>query len=305
MIGTRALLAAAAFAALAGAARAAPLRVVTTTEDLAAIARAVGGDAVEVQAIAKGYQDPHFVEAKPSHLLKVRRADLFIQAGLELEIAWAPVLLQGAGNPRVLPGQPGFLDVSEGCDILEKPEGPVDRSKGDVHPLGNPHYWTDPENGRVIAGSIAARLGDLAPEKAPSFRKNLGLFEASLDRKMKEWEQLSAPLKGLEVVTYHRSWANFAKRFGLRVSDFVEPRPGIPPSPAHVRSLVEKIRARHIPLIIMETYWDAKLPKRIAAESGAALAVIPASVGGRPHIHAYAELFDHDLRELLKALGKG
>ncbi|MEK7745592.1 MAG: metal ABC transporter substrate-binding protein [Elusimicrobiota bacterium] len=281
----------------------AKLSIVTTTEDLAAIAAAIGGDAVSVQSIARGYQDPHFVEAKPSHLLKLKRAGLFIQIGLELEAAWAGALLQNARNPDLLPGNPGFLEVSQECEILDRPTGPVDRSKGDVHPLGNPHYWTDPENGRMIARSVARKLSELAPADAGLFQKNLRAFEEELDRKSKEWVELAAPLRGLPVVTYHNSWVNFARRFGLEVIDFVEPRPGVPPSPAHVRSLIGKMKARKVPIILIETYWDVKVPMRIAEETGAALAVLPASVGGRPHIHSYFDLFDHNLRELRKALG--
>ena len=281
---------------------AAKLAVVTTTEDLAALASAIGGDAVSVQSIARGYQDPHFVEAKPSHLLKLKRAGLFIQVGLELEAAWAPALLQNARNPVLLPGNPGFLEVSQGCEILDRPTGSVDRTQGDVHPLGNPHYWTDPENGRMIARTIARKLSELAPEDAGLFEKNLRGFEAEFERKRKEWEELAAPLRGLPVVTYHNSWVNFARRFGLEVIDFVEPRPGVPPSPAHIRALIEKMRSRKVPLILIETYWDVKVPMRIAEETGAALAVLPASVGGRPHIHSYFDLFDHNLRELRRAL---
>lgn len=278
------------------------LRVVTSTEDLAAIAREVGGDVVEVEALARGYQDPHFVEAKPSHLVRLKRADLFVQVGLELEVAWAPPLLQNARNPGILPGRPGFLDVSGGCEILQKPSGPVDRSQGDVHPLGNPHYWTDPENGRAIARSLAGKLSELLPERAGELDANLKRFEEFLDRKMAEWAKLAAPLRGVKVVTYHNSWPNFSKRFGLEVVNFVEPRPGIPPSPSHIRSLIAKMRAERIPLILMETYWDAKIPKKIAQESGAALVVFPASVGGKPHLHTYFDLFDHNLRELVSAL---
>jgi zinc/manganese transport system substrate-binding protein len=287
---------------LGGPAWAGPLRVVTTTEDLAALTREIGGAAVDVHAIAKGYQDPHFVEAKPSHLLKMRRAELFIQIGLELEIAWAPVLLNGARNPDILPGGPGFLDVSEGCDIADIPTGPVDRSHGDVHPLGNPHYWTDPENGRRMARSIAERLSALRPGEGGRIAERLADFEKRLDERLAGWKARMAPFQGARIVTYHRSWSNFAQRFGLTVVDFVEPKPGVPPSPLHVRHLIERIRAEKIPVILMEPYFDQKLPGKIARETGATLLLFPPSVGGAPELRTYLDVFDVNIERLAAAL---
>ncbi len=280
----------------------AALRVVTTTEDLAALASAVGGDLVEVEPIARGYQDPHFVEAKPSYLLKLKRADLYVQVGLELEVGWAPSLLTNARNPKILPGNPGFLEASEGCDILEKPTGAVDRSQGDVHPQGNPHYWLDPSNGRVIAQHIAGRLAELDPGHAKEFSVNLARFEALLAEKEKEWEKTAAPLKGLKAVTYHRSWTSFAKRFGIEVVDFVETRPGIPPSPSHLQALRARIRKDGVRLLIAEPYFDDKLPRKIAADTGVPFIVLPPSVGGDKAIGDYPALFDHALKLLADAL---
>lgn len=279
-------------------------RVVTTTEDLAALAREVGGDLAEVQSIARGYQDPHFVEAKPSYLLRLKRADLFIQVGLELEVAWSGGLLGNARNPKILPGNPGFLDASAGCDILEKPQGAVDRSMGDVHPMGNPHYWLDPSNGLVIARNIARRLSELDSAHAADYEANLQRFEKRLAEKAKEWAGKSAPLKGVRVVAFHRSWPNFAKYFSLQVMNFIEPRPGVPPSAAHVQSLMAQIRSDKIRLILVEPYFDEKLPRKIAAETGAALVILPPSVGAEPEIKTYFDLFDYDLNLLMKALAR-
>lgn len=278
------------------------LKIVTTTEDLASLARDIGGELVDVYAIAKGYQDPHFVEAKPSHLVKLRKADLYIQIGIEMEAGWAPALLSNSRNPGIQPGRSGFLEAYEGCEILQKPDTAVDRSQGDVHPLGNPHFWTDPENGRVIARRMSARFSELSPGNAAVFKDNLKRFESDFERAAADWRKLAEPFKGLRVVTYHNSWPNFAKRFGLNVVNFIEPRPGVPPSPAHVRALIEQIRAEKIPLILMETYWDPKIASKIASESGANLVVFPASVGGRPHIHTYFELFEHNLKAIASAL---
>ena len=281
----------------------AKVQVVTTTEDLAALAREVGGELVDVQSIAKGYQDPHFVEAKPSYLLKLKRAGLFIQVGLELEIAWAASLLTNARNTNIIPGNQGFLNAADGCELLEKPMS-VDRSLGDVHPLGNPHYWLDPANGLTIARNIAQRLSRIDSAHVGDFEANLAKFEGRLGEKTKEWEALSAPLKGLRVVTYHNSWPNFAKRFGLRVVNFVEPRPGIPPSPAHVQALEAQIKREKIPLILIEPYFDEKLPRKIAQETGARLVILPPSVGAEPSIKTYFDLFDHNLKLILNAIGK-
>lgn len=283
---------------------AAKVKVVTTTEDLAAMAREVAGETAEVSAIARGYQDPHFVEAKPSYLLKLKKAQLFIQVGLELEAGWAPALLTSARNPGILPGRPGFLDASEGCEILEKPSGGVDRSLGDVHPLGNPHYWLNPENGRLIARAIARRLSVIDPENAGKYKANLAAFEERLAQKEKDWDAAAAAFKGIKVVTYHNSWPSFARRFGLDVVDFVEPKPGIPPSPAHIHSLIARIKAEGVSLLMVEPYFDQKLPKKVAAEAGVPLVIIPPSVGGEEGIKTYFDLFDRQLELLKNAGGK-
>jgi zinc/manganese transport system substrate-binding protein len=279
----------------------AKLNVVTTTSDLAAIAGEVGGDAVEVVPIAKGYQDPHFVDAKPSYLLKLKKADLFVQIGLELEVAWAPALLSNARNPKILPGNSGFLDVSDGCDILDKRAG-ADRSQGDVHPFGNPHYWLDPENGRAIAKTLAARFSVLDPAHAPAFGANLAAFEAALTAKEKEWEALAKPVKGAKVVFYHNSWSNFEKRFGVSAAGFIEPKPGIPASPSHVQALTNRIKAEGIRVILVEPYFDTKLPEKSARDAGAKVVIFPPSVGAVQGINGYTDLFDHDLKALSEAL---
>ncbi len=280
----------------------AALRIVTTTEDLAALAREVGGKHVKVESIAKGYQDPHFVDAKPSYLLKLKRADLFIQVGLELESSWAPNLLRSARNKGIRPGARGFLDASTGCDVLDK-NITADRSQGDVHPEGNPHYWLDPANGRIIAENIAGRLSELDPDHAGDYRSNLAVFETRLKKKAAEWGELTQAFKGSKVVTNHNSWPNFAKTFHLNVIDFVEPKPGIPASPSHIKNLINRIRREKITLIFMEPYFDEKLPKKIASDTGAKLLILPPSVGAVKDIKTYFDLFDHNLNLLSGALG--
>lgn len=282
----------------------AKLNVVTTTSDLAAIAREVAGDQASVESLAKGYQDPHFVEAKPSYLLKLKKADLFVQVGLELEAAWAPALLTNARNRKILPGSRGFLNAHEGCEILDE-RIVVDRSQGDIHPFGNPHYWLDPENGRVIAKSIAARLSELDPQRAADFQRNLAAFEKKLTDKEKEWNALAASIDGAKAVFYHDSWSNFEKRFGVVAVNFVEPKPGIPPSPAHIQSLSRQIRAEGVKVILIEPYFDPKLPEKIARDTGARMIVFPPSVGSMKDIETYTDLFDHNLKALVDAVNGG
>ena len=290
----------------AGAAGAmAKVRIVSTLQDFASISQAIGGDLVEAEALAKGYQDPHFVDAKPSFILKLSRADLLIVAGLELEIGYLPPLIDQSRNAKIHPGGPGYLDVSVGCDILERPTGQVTRAMGDVHPYGNPHYWTDPNNGRIIARSIAAKLSALDPANRAAYEKNLAAFEAKLGEKDREWLAKMAPYADAKIITFHRSWPNFAKHFKLDVVGEIEPKPGIPPSPTHTLDIINLIATDKIKVILVEPYFDLKTPKYIAAKTGASLVVAYPSVGGLPEIKDYFDLFDYDIDALVKALGGG
>ena len=222
------------------------LRVVTATSDLAALASEIGGDHIDVESIARGYQDPHFVEAKPSFLLKLRKADLLIVVGLQLEIGWLPPLITQSGNPRIQVGAAGYLDASDFAEILEKPTGVVTRAMGDVHPLGNPHYWLDPENGRRIAHGIQMKLAEMRPEDAGYFAQRFEAFSQRLTTQEKAWDEAMKPFHGLKVVSYHKSWPNFAKRFDLNVVGYIEPRPGIPPSPSHTLELIGMMRRDNV-----------------------------------------------------------
>jgi zinc/manganese transport system substrate-binding protein len=284
------------------AAAAAKLRVVSTLQDFASIAQAVGADRIETFALAKGYQDPHFVDAKPSFVLQLARADLLIVAGLDLEIGYLPPLVDQSRNPKLHPGSRGYLDASIGCDILQRPTTTVTRAMGDVHPYGNPHYWTDPDNGRVIARAIAARLSELDPAGAPDFARNLAAFESRLAAKQQEWQAKMAPFAGTKVVTFHDSWPNFAKHFGLEVVGHVEPKPGIPPTPSHTLEIVNLIRDQKVPVILVEPYVDTKTPDYIATRTGARVVVLFPSVGGVPEITDYFALFDHDLDLLVAGI---
>ncbi|MEO5762802.1 MAG: metal ABC transporter substrate-binding protein [Vicinamibacteria bacterium] len=278
------------------------IKVVTTTEDLAALAREVGGDKISVESIAKGYQDPHFVEAKPSFILKLHSADLLVVIGREMEIGWLPPLLHQSRNPRIQLGSPGYLDASLTVKILDIPQGQITRAMGDVHPFGNPHYWLDPGNGRRIAQAIQAKLSELQSADAAYFAQRLSDFDKRLAEAEKRWDAAMTPFKGATIVTYHRSWPNFAERFGLDVMGYVEPKPGIPPSPQHTINLIAEMRKVKAGIILVEPYFDLKTPQSIARETGAKVVVMPPSVGGEKEITDYVHLFDYDINLLATAL---
>jgi zinc/manganese transport system substrate-binding protein len=280
------------------------LNVVTTTEDLASIGREVGGDRITIESIARGYQDPHFVEAKPSFILKLQRADLVVAVGRELEIGWLPPLIQQSRNSKIQPGAPGYLDASQGATILEIPTGQITRAMGDVHPLGNPHYWLDPENGKRIAKEIADKLGDLRPNDRAYFQQQLASFSSRLDDAQKRWLAAMAPYKGTKIVTYHRSFPNFAERFGLNIIGYVEPRPGIPPTPQHTLDLINEMKRQNVKLVLIEPYFDSKTPNAIGRETGAQVIVMPPSVGGTKDVGDYFKLFDYNVKLLVDAMAK-
>lgn len=286
---------------LPSAAEAKKLKVITTLTDLAALAQEVGGDKVDVEALARGYQDPHFVEPKPSFLLKLRNTDLLILVGLELEIGWLPPLITQSGNGKIQPGGQGYLDASQFAQILEIPQGSVTRAEGDVHPMGNPHYWLDPDNGRRIAKGIAAKLSAMDPGDQAYFQQREQDFEKRLAEADKKWMAQMAPYRGRKVVTYHRSWPNFAKHFGLDVIGYIEPRPGIPPTPSHTIELVSLMKREVVKIELIEPYFDLKTPNSVATMVGGKVVVLMPSVGGKPEITDYFKLFDYDIALLTKA----
>jgi zinc/manganese transport system substrate-binding protein len=280
------------------------LNVIAATEDLGSLAREVGGDRITVDSIAKGYQDPHFVEAKPSFILKLQKADLLIVVGRELEIGWLPPLMQQSRNGKIQVGAQGYLDASLTAQILEIPTGQITRAMGDVHPLGNPHYWLDPENGRRVAKAIAAKLSELRPGDKSYFDQRLADFEQRLDAAEKRWVAEMAPYKGTKVVTYHRSFPNFADRFGLDIIGYVEPRPGIPPTPQHTLDLLNEMKRQNVKIVMVEPYFDLKTPNSIGQQAGAQVLVMPPSVGGVKEVTDYFKLFDYDINLLVNAIKK-
>jgi zinc/manganese transport system substrate-binding protein len=280
------------------------LNVITTTEDLASIAREVAGDRASVESIARGYQDPHFVEAKPSFILKLQKADVLVVVGRELEIGWIPPLLQQSRNAKIQPGAEGYVDASLKAQILDVPTGQITRAMGDVHPLGNPHYWLDPENGKRVAQEIADKLSQLRPNDRPYFQQRLADFNTRLDAAEKRWLATMAPYKGTKVVTYHRSFPNFAERFGLEIVGYVEPRPGIPPTPQHTLDLMNEMKRQNVKLVLVEPYFDLKTPNAIGRDTGAQVLVMPPSVGGTKDVPDYFKLFDYDINLLVDAIKK-
>lgn len=280
----------------------AKLKVVATIPTFAALAQEVGKDLIEVKSIARGDQDPHFLEPKPSYAVMLNQADLVIEDGLELEIGWLPVLFTQARNPKIQPGQKGYLNASEGLEILDLPSGRVDRSQGDVHPLGNPHYWFKPQNGLLMARRIADRLKELDPANASQFEQNVRQFESRLKIKMEVWDKKISGLKGKKIITYHKSFTYFADWAGLQVVDYIEPKPGIPPNPGHLLSLIERIKAEKVPLIISENYYDPKPAQQLAEKTGAKFLILPTSVGGEPAIKTYEDLFEDLIQKMTGAL---
>jgi ABC-type Zn uptake system ZnuABC Zn-binding protein ZnuA len=277
------------------------LNVVASTTDMAALAQEVGGDRIAVESIARGYQDPHYVEAKPSYLLLLRRADLLVLVGLELEKGWLPPLITQSGNPKIQVGASGYFDASRFAQILEIPTTVVTRAMGDVHPLGNPHYWLEPENGRRIARGIAGKLAEMRPQDAVYFQQRYQAFDQKLKQAEQTWESQMRPFRGRKVVTYHNSWPNFAQRFGLNVVGYIEPRPGIPPGPAHTVELIALMKREGVKVILVEPYFDLRTPNSIAAATGARVVVLMPSVGGEKQITDYFKLFDYDIKLLTDA----
>ena len=280
----------------------AAIKVVTTTQDLESITNEIGGDKVTVDSLARGYQDPHFVEPKPSFILKLHAAELLIVVGRELEIGWLPPLVNQARNTRIAPNGDRYLDASLTAKILEIPSGQITRAMGDVHPAGNPHYWLGPDNGRRIAQAIQKKLSEISPADAAYFAQRYADFDRRLAEAEKRWQAAMAPYKGVKVVTYHRSWPNFTDAFGLNVIGYVEPKPGIPPSPSHTLELIQEMKRQNVKVIIIEPYFDSKTPNAIGRETGAQVIVLAPSVGGVKEVTDYFKLFDYDVNLVVNAI---
>ena len=280
----------------------AQIKVVTTSTDLHDIAHAVGGDKVDAIAIEQGYQDPHFVEAKPSFILKLRNADVVALIGMELEAGWLPLLIDGARNPKIRPGAAGYMDMSRVIAALDVPSGNVDRSQGDVHPLGNPHYWLDPVNGKRIAHLFAQKFSQLDPKNAAAYAANEKTFNAKIDAAASQWAAQLAQIKGKPVVAWHTSWRYFAEYNGMNIVGFMEPKPGVPPSPSHLAGLIATMKQTGAKVIVMEPYYDRKTADLVASRIGGRVLVLPPSVGGVKGIDDYVALMRYDISQLASTL---
>lgn len=280
----------------------AQLEVVTSTTDLYDIAKAVGGDRITASHIGEGYQDPHFIEAKPSFVLDLRDADVWAFVGLDLEIGWMPLLLNGARNAKIRRGGSGYLDVSTVIPLLDVPQGKVDRSQGDVHPRGNPHYWLDPDNGRRIAHLFRTTFSRLDPSGAAEYARNEEAFTDRLDAAARSWAADLAAIEGKPVVAWHTSWRYFAEYTGMNIVGFMEPKPGVPPSPSHLAGLIQTMKRTGAKVIIMEPFYDRKMADFVARNTGAQVLVLPPSVGGEKGIDDYITLMRHDIAAVAKAV---
>jgi zinc/manganese transport system substrate-binding protein len=296
----RCLVAASALCAATGASGA--LRVVATTPEYGAIASAIGGDKVVVATLAKPTEDPHFVDAKPSHIVTLNRADVLIEGGAELEAGWLPPLLDGARNTRIAAGAPGHIRASEGIQLLDVPSV-LDRSQGDVHAAGNPHFMMDPANARIVAEHIAKVFCSLDAASCPAYTANAEAFAAKLDGKIKEWTAALAPLKGTPIVTYHPTWKYFAARFGLVSDLYLEPKPGIPPSPPHLAEVMQKMNEGKIRAVLVEPFQSRKTAEAVADRTGATVVDVCQFPGGLTGTAGdYIALLDADVKAIVAGL---
>jgi zinc/manganese transport system substrate-binding protein len=283
----------------------ATLKVATSITDLASVARFVGGDHVEATSVCKGYQDPHYVPAKPSLMKSLQHADVFVSVGLDLDIGWLPLVLPGSRNPDIQPGQKGFMDASEGVPVLEKPTGTVSRTEGDIHPLGNPHYYTDPKNLEIVADHMADVFSNLDPAHAKDYSANAETFKKRIEESLVKWEAQMAPYEGDYVVTYHKNFIYFADRFGLKVFNHVEPKPGIPPSPHHVADLTRAMKEAGVKVVLYQPYYNSEACRQVASRANGTAVEIATEVGGLPDTDDVFSKFDRLVSSISAALAGG
>jgi zinc/manganese transport system substrate-binding protein len=285
-----------------GSSAAAQIRVVATTPDLASVAREIGGDKVSVVALAKPTEDPHYVDAKPSHIVTLNRADALIEGGAELELGWLPPLLENSRNSKISAGAPGRITASDGVKMLEIPTS-FDRSKGDVHSLGNPHFMIDPVTVRIVARNIESHFAQIDPANAATYNGNLSRFNAKLDAKYADWQKQLAPYRGARIVTYHKDFIYFAERFGLNIVDELEPKPGIAPSPAHLAQVIGKMKAGNAKVILVQPFQNRKTAETVARQTGAMVLDTPEQPGAASNTNTWFDMMDNLVHTLAGGLG--
>jgi len=277
------------------------IKIVTTTADMESIAELIGGNKVSVTSIATGYQNPHFVDPKPSYIISLTKANLFVTVGLDLETGWSPQLLSSSRNTKIQKGAAGYVDASEGVNLLQVPTS-ANRAEGDIHIYGNPHYWLDPINGKTIARNIANGLERVDPSNKSFYEANLVAFDNKIDAKLKEWQGKMAPYKGSKIIAYHNEWVYFETRFGLQVVDFMEPKPGIPPTPSQLVKVINEVKANKIKVIISSPYFTTSSSDVVAKQTGVKELTLATSVGAFDTIKDYFVLFDYNIDHLITAL---
>ena len=260
----------------------ADLKVATSLTDLASVAQFVGGKHVTAQSLCRGFEDPHFVPAKPSLMKAIQHADIFVSTGLELDGGWLPLVLPGSRNPKIQPGAKGFVDASQGITVLEKPSGTVSRAEGDIHPLGNPHYYLDPKALEVVADHLAQVFASQDPANAADYAANAKSFDARMDASLEKWQKQLEPYRGTPVVPYHKNFIYFIDRFGLKEFGNVEPKPGIPPTPRHIAELADAMKGSGVKLVLYQPYYKADASQELAKRAGATAIEVATEVGGMP-----------------------
>ena len=270
----------------------ADLKVATSLTDLASVAQFVGGKHVSAQSLCRGFEDPHFVPAKPSLMKAIQHADVFVSTGLELDSGWLPLVLPGSRNPRIQQGAKGFVDASEGVSVLEKPSGTVNRAEGDIHPLGNPHYYADPKNLEVVANHLAEVFSGLDPANAADYAANAKAFSERMEASLAKWEEALAPYKGASVVPFHKNFVYFAERFGLKLFGTVEPKPGIPPSPHYISELAASMKKEGVKVVLYQPYYDADASNQVAKKAGGVAIEVASEAGGLPGTDDVFSKFD-------------
>lgn len=279
----------------------ATIHVVTTTQDTRSIAEIIGGNKVDVFSIATGYQNPHFVDPKPSYIIKLSNANLYVTLGLDLEAGWSPSLLASSRNTKIQKGNDGYVDASVGVALLQVPSS-INRAEGDIHIFGNPHYWLNPLNGKIIARNICNGLEKISPENKAYFEANLKTFNDQIDARVKVWNAAMAPFKGAKIIAYHNEWVYFETHFGLRIVDFMEPKPGIPPTPSQLVKIIKEVKENSIKVIITSPYFTTSSSDVVSKQTGAKTVVLATSVGAFDPIKNYYDLFDYNVKLLTAAL---